>query len=58
MVPQITGALAECARHYTGRKPVIISPEIHTGLTMGVDEPHAVGKDVYKRQTMYGSDKR
>lgn len=45
VVPQITGALAECARHYTGRKPVIISPEIHTGLTMGVDEPHAVGKD-------------
>ena len=39
------GALAECARHYTGRKPVIISPEIHTGLIMGVDEPHAVGKD-------------
>ena len=45
VVPQITGALAECARHYTGRKPVIVSPEIRTGLTMGVDEPHAVGKD-------------
>ncbi len=39
VVPQITGALAECARHYTGRKPVIVSPEIRTGLTMGVDEP-------------------
>ena len=25
--------------------PVIVSPEIRTGLTMGVDEPHAVGKD-------------
>ena len=45
VVPQITGALAECARHYTGKKPVIVSPEIRTGLTMGVDEPHAVGKD-------------
>ena len=45
VVPQITGALAECARHYTGRKPVIVSPEIRTGLTMGVEEPHAVGKD-------------
>ena len=30
VVPQITGALAECARHYTGRKPVIVSPEIRT----------------------------
>ena len=39
VVPQITGALAECARHYTGKKPVIVS------LTMGVPDPHAVGKD-------------
>ena len=38
-------ALAECARHYTGKKPVIVSPDIRTGLTMGVDEPRAVGKD-------------
>jgi len=45
VVPQITPALAECARHYTGRKPVIVSPEIRTGLTMGVTEPNAVGKD-------------
>ena len=43
VVPQITGALAECARYYTGKKPVIVSPEIRTGLTMAVDEPHAVG---------------
>ena len=35
VVPQITGALAECARHYTGKKPVIVSPDIRTGLTMG-----------------------
>ena len=45
VVPQITGALAECARHYTGKKPVIVSPEIRPGLTMGVPDPHAVGKD-------------
>ena len=38
-------ALAECARHYTGYKPVIVSPDIRTGLTMGVPDPHAVGKD-------------
>ena len=35
----------ECARYYTGKKPVIVSPEIRTGLTMGVPDPHAVGKD-------------
>ena len=29
----------------TGKKPVIVSPEIRTGLTMGVPDPHAVGKD-------------
>ena len=45
VVPQITGALAECAHHYTGKKPVIVSPDIRTGLTMGVPDPHAVGKD-------------
>ena len=44
VVPQITGALAECARHYTGKKPVIVSPDIRTGLTMGVPDPHAVGQ--------------
>ena len=32
-------------RYYTGKKPVIVSPEIRTGLTMGVPDPHAVGKD-------------
>ena len=45
VVPSITGALAECARYYTGKKPVIVSPEIRTGLTMGVPNPAAVGKD-------------
>ena len=48
-VPKVEGcffkALAECARHYTGKKPVIVSPDIRTGLTMGVPDPHAVGKD-------------
>ena len=39
------GALAECARYYTGKKPVIVSPDIRTGLTMGVPDPHTVGKD-------------
>lgn len=46
VVPQITDALAECARHYTGgREPVIIGPDIRTGLVMGVENPQAVGKD-------------
>ena len=45
VVPQLTDKLAECARHFTHRKPVIVSPSINTGLTMAVDEPSAVGKD-------------
>ena len=45
VVPQITGALAECARFYTGTKPVIVGPDIRTGLVMGVPDPAAVGKD-------------
>ena len=45
VVPQLTGALAACARHYTGRDPVIGGPAIRTGLTMGVPDPEAVGKD-------------
>ena len=45
VVPQITGALAACARHYTGKDPVIVGPDIRTGLTMGVPDPAAVGKD-------------
>ena len=45
VVPQLTGALAVCARHYTGKDPVIVGPDIRTGLTMGVPDPSAVGKD-------------
>lgn len=45
VVPQLTGALAACARHYTGKDPVIVGPSIRTGLTMGVPDPEAVGKD-------------
>ena len=45
VVPQLTGALAECARHYTGHDPVIVGPDIRTGLRMGVPDPAAVGKD-------------
>ncbi len=45
VVPQITGALAACARHYTGKDAVIVGPDIRTGLTMGVPDPAAVGKD-------------
>lgn len=45
VVPQLTGALAECAQYYTGKKPVIVGPDIRTGLTLGVPRPEAVGKD-------------
>ena len=45
VVPQITDALAECARYFTHRAPVIVSPAIKSGLTMQVDAPDKVGKD-------------
>ena len=45
VVPQLTDKLAECARHFTHKPAVIVSPQINTGLTMAVDEPGAVGKD-------------
>ena len=45
VVPQLTGPLAACARHYTGKDPVIVGPDIRTGLRMGVPEPQMVGKD-------------
>ena len=45
VVPQITGALAECARLYTGKEPVLVSPQVRTGLSFGVPDPASVGKD-------------
>ncbi len=45
VVPSITGVLAQCAAQYSNRKPLIISPDIRTGFTMGVKNPAAVGKD-------------
>ncbi len=45
VVPQLTDVLAECARRYTGKGPVIVGPDIRTGLTMAVPDPAAVGKD-------------
>ncbi len=45
VVPQITDALAECAKYFTGKQPVIVGPNIRTGLTMGVPDPASVGKD-------------
>ena len=53
VVPQITGALAECARYYTGKKPVIVSPEIRTGLTMGVPDPHATTFNVVDENRVF-----
>lgn len=45
VVPQLTDKLADCARYFTHRRPVIVGPDINTGLTMGVPDPSAVGKD-------------
>ncbi len=45
VVPSITNTLARCAGAYTSRKPLIVSPEICTGFTFGVENPEALGKD-------------
>ncbi len=45
VVPSITKTLADCAQEYTRTKPLLISPDICTGLTMGVPNPSAIGKD-------------
>ncbi len=45
VVPSITQVLADCAGEYTRRRPLIVSPDIATGFTMGVKNPAAVGKD-------------
>ncbi len=45
VVPSITKVLANCARAYTNKPPLIIGPEICTGFTMGVENPAGVGKD-------------
>lgn len=45
VVPQLTDKLAECARDFTHKQPVIVGPDIRTGLVMDVPEPAAVGKD-------------
>ncbi len=45
VVPELTKTIEICAQEYTKHKPLIISPNIRTGLTMGVKNPEAVGKD-------------
>lgn len=45
VVPSITATLARCAGAYTTRKPLIVSHEIATGFTFGIETPAALGKD-------------
>lgn len=45
VVPEITDVVAKCAAEYCPGLPLIVSPEIKTGLTMQVPEPDKVGKD-------------
>jgi type III pantothenate kinase len=45
VVPQITEVLMQCARQYTDADPVVVSPDIRTGLIMGVPHPRALGND-------------
>lgn len=45
VVPSVTDILAECAAQYTSKPPLIVSPAIRTGFTIGVENPSVLGKD-------------
>lgn len=45
VVPELTQVLADCAAAYCPAPPIIVSPQIRTGLTMQVPEPDKVGRD-------------
>lgn len=45
VVPTITDVVARCAAEYCPAMPLIVSPEMETGLTMAVPEPDKIGKD-------------
>ncbi len=45
VVPGITDAVARCAAEYCNTAPLIVTPDMKTGLTMAVPEPEKVGKD-------------
>ncbi len=45
VVPAITDVVARCAAAYCPSMPLVVSPEMKTGLTMAVPEPEKIGKD-------------
>ena len=45
VVPDLTKALADACTRLTGRKAMLVSPALNTGLTFAVDAPDRVGRD-------------
>ena len=45
VVPDLTKVLADACTRLTGRKAMLVSPALNTGLTFAVDEPDRVGRD-------------
>ena len=45
VVPDLTKVLADACTRLTGRKAMLVSPALNTGLTFAVDAPDRVGRD-------------
>lgn len=46
VVPQITNAMANAVERLTGKKPIVVSPGIKTGLNIKTDDPAQLGSDI------------
>ena len=45
VVPKLTDAWSDAARHATGKDPMVIGPGLKTGMAIRTDNPHEVGAD-------------
>jgi type III pantothenate kinase len=45
VVPPLTGRLAAALRTYLGQDPLLITPDLDTGILLRVDQPASVGAD-------------
>lgn len=58
VVPPLTNLMVEACLRYLSEDPLIISPELNLGITIGYEDPYAVGADriadAVAVQTFYG----
>lgn len=45
VVPSLTGCWAQVARRVTGSEPIVLGPDIETGLALRYDNPDEIGAD-------------